>query len=444
MYTKTKNTNNVFTSAIIEKITSNQDKLKKESLSISYGKSILPVFCLDSFRLIYEFNPANEEERIFRSTLIKNMQDSELNCPGSSFLANISLLKSLQRPSSEIVGALEELKRLSLKSRRGDKKDLLKFLENLVLDRDLLDLSKKIVELGGLSGGCDIVESYEYYDEIVIENSSKFKVRINPSFSVSTGTKIFEASNSYLIIADGVIDSVSEIHHVLEHFHKIQKNCFIVCRGYSNDVLKTLSENLKMKKLSVIPCELVVDLKSINSLKDISIVSGEKLTSNLAGENFSSIDVDELKPVNFIKATSDFMEIKNPSQQKNIISLIEKIRKNILEENIEDKVNLLQNRISSINPRRVVLKISNHNKDSFGIKKDRIKTIISLINNCCHSGFISLKNRIKNPLLIDIIEEVNHLGIEQFPAMAFFKGLETGLINSKMIDSSRKIIVRES
>ena len=141
MYTTTKNTQDVFSSSILDRFTNHQKRLSENNLSISYGKSIIPLMCLDSLRLVYEFQPNNESERVFRSAIIKNMQDSELICPGSSFLANVSIIKALENPSEDIEGALNELRKMSLKTKRGNREDLVSFLSQVISDPEVLKIA---------------------------------------------------------------------------------------------------------------------------------------------------------------------------------------------------------------------------------------------------------------------------------------------------------------
>jgi hypothetical protein len=442
-YTLPKNASSVFTVSLIDKFSKDQSSLSQQKVQITYGKSIIDLNHLDSLRFLYEYFPKNFSERLIRKMLIKNMSDAESACRGSAFISNVAFLKALKSKSS-----LEEatvcLKEFSKNSRRGDLNSLNCFLESFVKNKHMLRVANKIITEGGFSASCNIDSTYSFTDYTSLIKSSSFKVRVDPNFSLLTKQKEFSKSNCNLIIADGVIESVSEIHHILEHFSSNKEFCFIVCRGYANDVISTLAKNFLKKSLNVIPGLLITDIESINSLKDISVISASDMISTLKGDNFSSFDLSAMQKIESIKLNENRLEINNLSQHKNVMNLVKNLRKQIEDEFHPDKIDLLEKRISFLNPRRLDIFFSNHEKDTVGIKKDQMKSIISLINSYCVSGAIHFNKTTGNKLIDEIIEEIKKTGTNSFPAGAFFEGVNVGIKNASMIKNTEQVILNDS
>ena len=114
---------------------------------------------------------------------------------------------------------------------------------------------------------------------------------------------------------------------------------------------------------------MTVDVESINSLKDICIATGADLISTLKGDSISNIDVDEIPVVSSISIDEQSLQITNPERLPDIIRHTSHLRELISEESVQDKVDLLEKRITSLMPRKLNVYFSNHDKDSVGLKK---------------------------------------------------------------------------
>jgi|LWDU01.1.fsa_nt_gi hypothetical protein len=414
-----------------------------DEISISYGKSILNLCSLDSLRLIFEQNPGSQTEKLFKNFLIKNFSDAERTCPGSGFIATVTILEALSI-NFDHEDSLEELIKISYSSHRGNLKDLHSFLKKINRDASLLNICEKILFDGGFSASCSADSTYDLEDYTSLDKSTSFKVRLDSSFCSAVRKNFFKNSNVRIIIADGTIESVSEIHHVLEHFSQNKTRCFLICRGFSDSVISTLATNYLRGSLKIIPAVLTVDIESINSLKDICIATGADLISTLKGDSISNIDVDEIPVVSSISIDEQSLQITNPERLPDIIRHTGHLRELISEESLQDKIDLLEKRITSLMPRKLNIYFSNHDKDSVGLKKDKTKIMIAMINSYCKTGRISLDLKPKSKLLVSVVNEIKKLGVDDFPAMMFFEGIKAGITNAAMLKNSSKIILLNS
>ena len=422
-----------------KKFSKNIDKLNSSSSFISYGKSIILTNFLDSLRMIYEIEPTNSQDRVIRKLMIKTFSDAESQFKGSGPLAVISFLKSLNKEINE-EELTKTLREFSFQSRRASEKDLKKFIDELPVEESFKEYGLRILDSAGFSAACDAESTYEHSDYYSIDDSCRFLVTLDSNFISATKIKKFEKSNVKIIVIDGIIENVSEIHHLLTYFSENKESCFLVSRGFSDDVINTLAVNFIRKTLSVIPCGLVSDIHSINSLKDICIYCKSELVSTLKGDTISSIEVKEIPRVEFIKCDSSGLYIKNSQSISEVLILSNNLKKQLELESVDDKIKILEKRIISLTPRRMNVYFSNHSKDTVGIKKDRLKLMISLLNGCCISGMIELKNRPNEILLNSICSYLEESGFNKFPAGPFFHGIYTGIINANMLNRTKKLI----
>jgi hypothetical protein len=442
-WTIPKNSSNLLQEKLARDIHKKINRLSNSNISISYGNSILNLGSLDILRLIYESVPRNDSERIFKKFLIKTYSDSEKNCPGSGFISVIAFLKSCIYQKN-LDDSILELTSYSKFSRRGKEKDLLKILNFLTSDSDTLEICKQIISKGGFNSSCDIETSHQIFDEIYVDNFHNFNVRLDHDFSLITKIEDISHQNADFIIADGIIESVSEIHHVLEYYNSNKKTCFIVCRGYEPEVINTLSKNYLRNSLKVIPLVLIHNLDSINTLKDLSVISGSNLISNLKGEKISSIDTKEICSVEYARCSLSNLEIRNQKNSLEILKLINNLKNNLEKERHQDVKDILQKRISSLSPRKINIKLSNHKKDTVGLKKDRVKSIVSIINSTCTFGIISLNHELNDKLLVDIFNFFKKQKFKNMPAMCFLEGIKCGIINSKIFKNSQSFILLDN
>jgi len=428
---------------LAKKFRKNIRLLFADEINISYGKSILSLSSVDCLRLIFEQNVTSSSDKIFKNLLMKNFSDAERVCPGSGFVATVSFLEALCN-EYDAESSMNELRSWSKTSRRGNRKELIDFLDSINRDQSLKSIYDKIILDAGFSSSCSVDSTYELKDYVKLEKSTKFKVRVDPNFAAATKSNSFNSSNANIIVADGIIENISEVHHILEHFHNNKKWCFLVCRGYDNNVISTLATNFLRGSLKIVPATLVVDIESINSLKDICISTGAELISTLKGDSISSIDLENLPRVNQIILDEQFLQIDNPSKIQDVALHASQLRDTASKEVVKDKVDLLEKRISSLTPRRLKIYFSNHDKDSVGLKKDQAKIMISLINSYCKSGKISLEKEISDKLLANIVKEIKKLGVSQFPAMTILEGIKAGISNAELLKNSRKVILIDS
>ena len=94
--------------------------------------------------------------------------------------------------------------------------------------------------------------------------------------------------NPRIVLYDGNIDSVSQIHRVLADSAESGTSYLIVCRGLSDDVAHTVSVNNTRGTVHVILAVSRLDDLTIGAIDDIAAYTGSWVISAQSGESISS------------------------------------------------------------------------------------------------------------------------------------------------------------
>lgn len=197
--------------------------------------------------------------------------------------------------------------------------------------------------------------------------------------------------NSQVICIDGYIESVSEIHHLLQSLSESKSKCLLAVRGMSDDVKNTLKVNFDRSTLNLIPVIVQFDIEGINTLKDISIAANVELFSSDKGDLLSSVKLSEISRSKKIIVNNNTIVIVNNDSNKNVNYHVSYLKEKRLEESNEDKISLLDKRIKSLSPNHVIIRIKD-DKD-FIIKNQQIDYALRAIKSLITHGTIEITNK---------------------------------------------------
>lgn len=129
--------------------------------------------------------------------------------------------------------------------------------------------------------------------EVVKENKLNFQVDYDCSY---LGSKQFHSMKNYkFIIVDGQIESVSEIHHLLQQASETKVPHVIFCLGLSSEVENIIKFNNSSNKFEVFPVVIKFSEKTLNFLHDLSVALKEEVVSAKKGQTVSRKVRQELK-----------------------------------------------------------------------------------------------------------------------------------------------------
>jgi hypothetical protein len=210
-----------------------------------------------------------------------------------------------------------------------------------------------------------------------------------------------------VIVIDGIIETVGEIHKILQYLNENKKAAVFFARGYSEEVIATLGVNAQRKTLDVVPVVVPYTPTHINTLNDIATVCGCDVISSLKGELISSIVIDEYEPVDMVKINSQNSVIINSKTKSQVdfhITHLTQQNLSAAEEEklpsaILEKTKLIQARIQALTGRCVIIAIGpgEHMK---GIIMDHIKAMLSITRYIPHHGILKCND------IFDVLEKM--------------------------------------
>lgn len=352
-------------------------------------KLLLPLLCL--------YENSSGLEKIFLFFLLESYYGAEKICGDSgkvSLLLALEISRELMKNYDNITYNEEKLlqeteeirsalRRLSLPPMLRDVKKLISEISH---DDFVTDIFLEVLRFGGLTGKIFLEESRYNYSSVELTQGYTFEIEVPPSF--------FRKDNAWrrswpsCLVVDGVINEVSEIHHLLENFSHDKKSLAIFARNYSKDVLSTLKVNFDRETLDVIPFVLPDKLECINNLVDISKVAGSSLITPTKGDIISTMDYSELVTVEDISYQDGNITILNTRTQPAVNShkqMLENRRQKEIEPEI---VRILSIRLRSLTSLCTIVRLSQ--KDAH--KNEEIDYLLRAIQAILGSGYIRTRD----------------------------------------------------
>jgi|LWDU01.1.fsa_nt_gi hypothetical protein len=382
-----------------------------------------------------------------------------------SILYSIELLKILlvdkasEKDPVQILDSFEQkiFSKISNCASVGTSSDFFCFVNKLQRSLLSIQLIENSCRYAGLDGKIFIETNQESHSTLEVKNSYGFEIETFDEFFFQETT--WNHSFVNCIVIDGVIESVSEVHHLLEHASKNIDPVVLIGRGFGNDVLQTLYMNMKRKTLNVMPIKLKNDEALINSFVDISVVAKTDPVSYLKGELISSIDYDQTSVVEHIEIKKGKLLIVNSAAVLPVRRHLERLRKNIesKRENLDPyRFNLYENsirkRIRSLSSRSVHISLSKDldTQTARKIKKD-IDCGLRTVPIVRDHGMTSIKklesahdqNDLKDALLIDTIN-IFFKGTKNIPTGALVKTIKACHENLKLLILTSGALIYEN
>lgn len=232
------------------------------------------------------------------------------------------------------------------------RQDIMRIIDSYTIDNEVVkDLIMCAVELAGF-GGRIIVEKTNSTVHSV-ELSRGYTFDISPVIPVTV-----KFDQPRIICIDGYIESVSEIHHLLETASEIKEPGLMFVRGLSDDVIHTLKTNYDRGSLKIVPVIVKFDLEGINMINDIAIVTGADLVSSTKGDLITSVRFNEAPRIDAAVIYPAKVVITNSSTHKAVSTQVSFLMNKRNEETVVSDVGTLYDkRIKSLSPNQVTIRI---------------------------------------------------------------------------------------
>lgn len=324
---------------ILEDISSNRSFLKRAG----DGYHLHTVY-----QYIFGYKPLDPLESMVYQIILTHLLKAEKHSPANA-------IKFLEELKTSLINNIANLQssQVPLTSTRASIINLQNLWKELPLSLSAKDirLVEEIINLAGFGGKVVIEKSLG--DKESIELTRGYTFLLSPLWNVSVSFK-----GPRVILIDGFIESVSEIHHLLEKFHEKKESGLVFCRGASPDVLNTLRVNWERGNLKVLPITVPFDLEGINTLNDLAAIAGADVISSNKGNLISSIKWEDIKCVSDVDVSNGKIAIRNDSTYLGVINhlLYLKTRRDS-SEGISDVSLLYDRRIRSLTPSHLIVRL---------------------------------------------------------------------------------------
>jgi hypothetical protein len=247
---------------------------------------------------------------------------------------------------------------LNLKSFFFTKNNINNFIKNET-NQALKEIIKIFIKNCSIEYSISIQESNT--SETIVEKNNIINFKNNIDYSFYNGNKINVFYDYEFCIIDGYIESIGEIHHLLQKSNDENNKTFVLfCYGMSNDVKNTIYLNNKRKKTRVFPISFEVNEENLNILNDIAILHNSEIITSDKGQTISQAIRKKLKSGNRLSVdvnnkTFAIQPVCNNQALKQHISFLEKrMNKSTNKKNSS----LIKNRIKSLSLKNINIFVS--------------------------------------------------------------------------------------
>ena len=392
------------------------DLATNNSLEIYLEKCHYKLNDCDVIRTVLENDTNNKTQLIFRNILLANIFQTQKITGLGGYVSTriaISVLETLL--SAHQINVVQNIlsdksyekliRNISRKSRRGcldDVRMIHKLMNNNPVIQELLMYACKNV---GSSGKLIIDAQSNTRTHLEVTTGAHFKCTVVSDFWKSQKSRVWEYKDTLCIMIDGIIESVSEIHHLLQYLNENKHPAVLFARGFSEEVVATLVVNATRGTLNIAPVIIPYDMTHCNTLNDVAVICGGDIISSIKGDLISMIDPRDITPVESLRITPDEFVIVNEKTATNVqvhISNLLNHKDEIKVSNYEsyeimkEKSRLLDNRINAMSHRCVILSLGPEYSHVRDVMKDQIEVMMSTLHDISRHGIIGCDDIITN------------------------------------------------
>lgn len=238
--------------------------------------------------------PKSEIDRIILHFLRSHIANSERAYPGSGDTAvRVCIAASRHWLSQEEMGrspadlhaavdlAIDQASKARITARRLTIEDAMRMVE--VVPNPARD---QLVSLfPSLPLGTSISVRRGRGDRTTVETRSGCAIKVDPVSSHLTK----KIRDPRIVLFDGTIDRVSQLHRVLTDSAERGQSYLICCRQTSQEVEETIRVNLARGTVSVILARSRLDDKTVGAIDDIAAYTGASVITAQSGESISTV-----------------------------------------------------------------------------------------------------------------------------------------------------------
>jgi len=416
---------------------------------ISKSKNLKVISGTDAATVVFELDPSNRIEHIVLSMLRIACDRAEALSGCSSQILTKFVLAWLRyglKNQGEL--SVDSLEKLIFEHTSICKpEDLIKIVME-VCEEDKW-LSSAILETMSLAGfeGKIVIDDKTCESTLTIEHREGFVFQTLPTHAFyNQPNNRWDQENVKVLLVDGIVESVSELHGILMHSSQRKIPMLLVAHGFSEEIIATLKANQTYNNFNIIPVRVPSELETINLLNDLAVVCNANIVSSLKGEMLQLVDYDSLPVVDFVTCWNNNLKIINPSSKESVSSHIRTLLiKREEKSGIQDLEDLIDKRIKALISNSVLVKLPNVSEP----QKDAIKANLDFgfrtAKAALNFGVLNVNNflsSVDNPDMKKILSS-SLVSNKPIPALAVASAIKLGASTAKMLLSASALLIKE-
>lgn len=381
-------------------------------------------------------------DNIIKPIILNAAIESEMTSAGSGeicFLNTVQILDSLLEFSFDRRFELDsflkikneqnkEIDAISKKGKKLQRSDLKKIIEQHVMCSGLRDILSETLQYVGPNTSIFVDRSNSRKSYIDFIPGFNFKIPVSDEF-LSMGD-VWYRKDVKCVVIDGIIETVGEIHHLLEKASEDKEPTIVFVRSLAEDVRSTILFNLKRGTIDLFPVEVGFDENTINVLNDIAICCGADMICSYKGDLISESTKRDMSVLPWAKISKKGIMISSKDTDK-VLSHLRYLRMRRADAKHEDIRQLFDKRIRAISSNSVTIKIGTDQilKERRSIEiLDRFFRILKAYSS---SGLVDTKKIGSNSNIASIIEKTDNTLL--MPTASLIVGLKKSISISEQI-----------
>ena len=238
--------------------------------------------------------------------------------------------------------------------------------------------------------GIVMMETHDLPETIVevVDGTQYDKGFANPHFITNQDRGVAELENAVVLLVENKIENIRQIQSVLEYVIKRNKSLLIIADVDPN-VMSALAMN-KVKgniKVNVIAAP-VYGVNKLNTLKDLSLITGATIINEDLGDDMDLISEDHLGTCYKAVSTSAETIIQRDYFSEDIEDILKDLKKQIKETKNPKMVVQLEKRLARLAGKVAIVKVGASSEVELKEKKDRVEDAICATKAAIKEGIV--------------------------------------------------------
>lgn len=305
------------------------------------------------------------------------------------------------------------------------KKNLRQSLSSLRDYPEALSIAKEIISSSGRSNISIEKSNYE---------NTRIKTTMGATFDTLCPSPMFEKQKEMhrkdvnVFIVDGIVESVSEIHTILEKASETKEPYLIVARSFLPDVITTIMFNVLRGTIDVFPVSTNINEHTFNVFTDMGVVCNSRVVTHLEGDTISQGSKRDLSKVKSVKVTQNSLQIFNPDTAMFVKSHVNNLKIRESKTSSETESEILSDRIRRLSQNMTYVEIGVSHVSSDPAIVERLDKFFRSYITMIKYGIIQKKD------VLNILKKHNLKN-----TFSLFKDSSSSCFSSKLIETCSKI-----